>query len=576
MTTNPCDFESLRIKAAKLFAQTMIFVDDQASQHMFGETSPGNLHAPVSGIERTMPDNELKEQDGTGNSGSRYAFNAKSLIDSAMNLGLICSVLRPEKGEKFQNRVASAAQVADIVCLDWEIYDDGGQAALDIINEILERDANQSGRLRLIAIYTGAVANKDKIMELVLEAIPEEIREKQDFIKTTPDSEITNNSGVRIVCLLKKRGVRLDNSISKDQVCESELPQRLQSEFARLSEGLLSNAALATIASIRNSTHHVLSKFVGRMDGPFFHHRAMIDNPEDAEEYAINIVLSELKGAINKQQVGKDHTGRQAIGARIREFANSSEPSDKLTLYYEKGADPKTYELEIGHAIKMVSDGLSRTLKDPSVLLKNRPGKKDFKKSLSSLFSSNLEKARLNMDQFAALTGVQTYPGSYLCRSGAWLPKLGLGTIIQDKNKTYFMCLQASCDSVRISDKGNFLFVSLDEKNNRNNEEPDHIVPIPSDSNKVFKYIGLSTSSKSYRATQTIKFSGSKDTETVNAEKNGQSPSFCFKDTAGNKYVWVADLKRRRALRAAQRLAQDMGRLGFDEFEPYRITHKSG
>ena len=575
MTTNPCDFDSLRFKAAKLFAQTMIFVDDQASQHMSGETSPGNLHAPVSGIERTMPDNELKEQDGTGKLVSSYAFNAKSLIDNAMDLGLICSVLRPKKGEEFQNRVATAAQVADIVCLDWEIYDDSGKAALDIIKEILERDANQSGRLRLIAIYTGAVDKKEEIMKQILDAVPEETREKQNFINT--NSEITNKSGVRIVCLLKKDGVRLDNSLNSDQVCEDKLPERLQLEFARLSEGLLSNAALATIASIRNSTHHVLSKFVGQMDGPFFHHRAMIDNPEDAEEYAINIVLSELKGAINKQQVGKDHTGHQAIGARIREFAKCSEPSDKLTLNYENGADPKAYELEIGHAIKMVSDGLSRTLKDSSEnRLKNRPGDKVFEKSLSSLFSCKLETTRLNMDQFAALTSVQTYPGSYLCRSGAWLPKLGLGTIIQDENKIYLMCLQASCDSVRISEQGYFLFVSLDEKNNRNKEEPDHIVPIPSDSNREFEYIGLSTSCESYRAIQRIKFSGSKVTETVNAEKNGKSPSFCFKDTADNKYIWVADLKRRRALRAAQRLAQDMGRLGFDEFEPYRITHKSG
>ena len=575
MTTIPCDFDSLRFKAAKLFAQTMIFVDDQASQHMSEETSPGNLHPPVSGIERTMPDIELKEQDGTGKLVSSYSFNAKSLIDSAMDLGLICSVLRPKKEEKFQNRVAKAAQVADIVCLDWEIYNDSGQAALDIINRILESDANQSGRLRLIAIYTGAVAEKDKIMDTVFKAIPREVIKKQNFINTT--SEITNNSGVRIVCLLKKDGLLLDDSLNGDQVSEDKLPERLQLEFARLSEGLLSNAALATIASIRNSTHHVLSNFVGQMDGPFFHHRAMIDNPEDAEEYAINIVLSELKGAINKRQVGKDYTGPQAIGARIRELAENSKLSDKLTLNYENGADSKAYELEIGYAIKMVSNGLIRTLKGPSEnQLKNRPGDKVFKKSLSSLFSSNLEKARFNMDQFAALTGVQTYPGSYLCRSGAWLPKLGLGTIIQDENKTYLMCLQASCDSVRISEKGNFLFVSLDEKNNRNNEEPDHIVPIPTVSNNVFKYIGLSTSSKSYRATRTIKFSGSKDTETVNAEKNGQSPSFYFKDTAGNKYVWVADLKRRRALRAAQRLAQDMGRLGFDEFEPYRITHKSG
>ncbi len=568
MTTNLRDFDELRLDAAKLFAQTMIFVDDQASQNMPGEVPPANLRRPGTGIARTMPDNELKEQDKARNSNG-CEFNAKPLIDKAMSLGLICSVLRPEKEENFHNRVVTAAQVADIVCLDWEIYGDGGKAALKIIHDILRKDIDQNGRLRLIAIYTGDVTSEDVIMGRVLEEIPEEIRKEQNFNKTRP-FEITNKNGVRIVCLFKKQGVHLDPSINGNQVSEDELPQRLQSEFAKLSEGLLSNAALATIASIRNSTHHVLSKFVGQMDGPFFHHRAMIGNPEDAEEYAVNIVLSELKGAINKQQVGKDHTGRQAIDARIREVAKSSEPSDKLTLHYEKGASPETYALEIDHAIKMVSDGFSRTLDDSSgKVLPNPPKKNDFKESFSSLFSDNLKTARSNMYQFAALTGVQSYPGSILCLSNEWVPKLGLGTIIQGEDETYLMCLQASCDSVRIKNQGSFLFVGLDKKDT----DPEHVVPIRPDNAIGFDYIGLSTSSESYRATRTIMFSASQDTETVSAEKNDHPSSFCFKDTEGKKYLWVADLKRRRALRTAQRLAQDMGRLGFDEFEPYRVSN---
>ena len=49
----------------QMFAQTMIFVDDQASQHMSEEEAPGNLRAPGRGIHaRMMPDNVLDEQDG--------------------------------------------------------------------------------------------------------------------------------------------------------------------------------------------------------------------------------------------------------------------------------------------------------------------------------------------------------------------------------------------------------------------------------------------------------------------------------------------------------------------------------
>lgn len=565
MATNLRDFDDLRLDAAQMFAQTMIFVDDQASQDMPEEAPPGNLRHPGRGIAKTTPDDKLKEQGGTGNSGSRYPFNAKSLIDNAMNQGLICSVLRPKKGECFQAQVVKAAQVADIVCLDWEIYNDRGKAALKIIRNILQKDIGQRGRLRLIAIYTGDIASQDTIMDKVLEEVPEEIKEEPTFIKTV--SEIKSESGVRIVCLSKKRGIRLEPSISDNQVSEGDLPQRLQSEFAKLSEGLLSNAALATIASIRNSTHHVLSKFVGQMDGPFFHHRAMIDNPEDAEEYAVNIVLSELKGTIDKQQVGKAHTGAPAIDARIRSLTKDSEKPEALTLLYGDEENPQTYELEIGHAVKMVSDGLCTLQCLKGGMLPNPPSDKNFKKSFSSLFSNNLKTARSNMDQFAALTGVQSYPGSILCLSNEWVPKLGLGTIIKGEDEIYLMCLQASCDSVRIENQGSFLFVRLDKKDT----DPEHVVPIPPDN----AYIGLSTSSESYRATRTIIFSASHDTKTVNAKKNDHPISFYFKDAKGKNYLWVADLKRRRALRTAQHLAQDMGRLGFDEFEPYRINQTS-
>ena len=560
------DFDKLRLDAAKMFAQSMIFVDDQASQRP--DSQPiGHLVRPMEGIKaRKVPSSVQDEQDKAADTGG-YTFDAKSLIDRSMELGLICSVLRPEKGENFRDRVVAAACVADIVCLDWEIYDDSGAAASEIISCILQEDNKQNGRLRLIAIYTGDVVNKDTIVDKVFEAIPYEIRRKQDLSKAA--FEIESKSGVRILCLFKKRGVRLESSVGADQVSEVELPERLQLEFAKLSEGLLSNTALATIASIRNSTHHVLSKFSGQMDGPFFHHRALIDNPEDAEEYAVNIILSELKGAVNKQLIGATYTGPQAIAARIQELAINLGDANILKFQYGDSANPKTYNLEVSHAIKIVSDGLC-ILSSLKGKLNSPPKDKHFEKCLSSLFADSLEKAGSQMNQFAALTGIQNHPKSFLCQSGIWFPKLGLGTILRgDEDGSYLLCLQASCDSVRIKDEKNFLFVRLEKKDTG----PDHVVPIQIDNAEEFDCIGLKISSESYRATCTIRFSASQDTKTVNAQRNEHESSFYFEDTEKKKYIWVADLKRRRALRTAQNLGQKLGRLGFDEFEPYR--HKT-
>ncbi|MDE0411186.1 MAG: response regulator receiver domain [Gammaproteobacteria bacterium] len=545
--TNSSNFKDLRLRAAKMFAQSMVFVDDEASQRV--ESQPVSpLERPEEGINaKKVPD--VQDEQDKGNNIEGYTFDAKSLIDRSMELGLICSVLRPEKGEDFKGRVVTAASVADIVCLDWEIYDDGGEAASQIIASILQEDSKQNGRLRLIAIYTGDVTNKNIIMDQVYEAIPAEIKEKQELNKEA--FEIKSKSGVQIVCLFKKHGVRLEATVEAHQVSEAELPQRLQSEFSKLSEGLLSNTALATIASIRNSTHHVLSKFAGQMDGPFFHHRALIDNPEDAEEYAVNIILSELKGAVDKQQIGTDHTGSQAISSRIQELAENLGDAETLKFHYGNRENPETYDLDVKHAIRMASGGL-HLLSDFKNELRNPPPRdSDFKNNFSSLFAGSLEKARSHMHQFAALTGVQTYPGSYLCQQGTWFPKLGLGSIVrEDENESYLLCLQASCDSVRIKGEKYFLFVSLEEEE----ADPDHVIPMQRDNTEGFDCIGLKISSESYRATCTIRFTASQETKTVNAKNNAHEPDFYFEDTEGKKYLWVADLKRRRALRTAQNL----------------------
>src|SRR6202035_4411620 len=115
-----------------------------------------------------------------------------------------------------------------------------------------------------------------------------------------------------------------------------DLPDRLQKEFSLLAGGLLSNVALATIASIRDATHHVLAKMAEPMDAPYFHHRAILPMGSDAEEYSVDVVLSDLKSAVDKRGVAQKYAGPDAIAARIREMAQGSA---NLRLRYElKGA----------------------------------------------------------------------------------------------------------------------------------------------------------------------------------------------------------------------------------------------
>lgn len=561
MTSNSSNFEALRLKAARKFAQTMIVIDDEASQ----QDSETRTHSPKKTVQKPTRKSSFdaeaiepsSKQGQPERNKVKFPLNSRLLIENAMSLGLICSVLRPKKGGNFLEQVVKAAEIADIVCLDWEIHDDGGKTASKIINGILEKDVEKNGRLRLIAIYTGWKQGDD-ILKKICDAIPEELVEDLALKKTLRGIESSN--GVRIVCLYKANGVRLSGPDKKAQVKEDKLPKLLQSEFSILSEGLLSNVALAAIASIRTSTHHVLSKFTGQVDGPYFHHRALLESPDDAEAFVVDIVLSELKAAIDKRQVARDYAGSEAIEKRILEIAGSGK---KLTMHYENDGKPDTIELDVNYAISIIRDGLSSAPKADNQP-PNPPKTKKFKECLSTLFCDSIKEAGLVMHKFAALTCVHAHPGSHLYRSGNLRPKLRLGTIIQDKDKTSFMCLQASCDSVRIKCKTSFLFVPLDTEKRK----PEYVVPNMTETGKS-EYNGFSVSKDSYCKARSMVFLPYSDTETISAKKT-DSGDFYFEDTEGNCYRWIADLKHHRALRTVQRLGQQMGRLGVDEFEPYR------
>ena len=72
---------------------------------------------------------------------------------------------------------------------------------------------------------------------------------------------------------------------------------------------------------------------------------------------------------------------------------------------------------------------------------------------------------------------------------------------------------------MRIEKKGNFLFVPLDEQDSKKKDfKPEHVVPISSGTNQI-KYVGLSTSEKSYRVVRSIEFLACQETKTVNANR---------------------------------------------------------
>ena len=326
------DFCEQRLAAAQMFAQTMIVVDDEASLEPIPErVLENNVDRPGRGDQAAVP----RDEASSNGQAFTHALDAKSLVDKAMEIGLVCSVLkhrREDNQERFKTRVLKAAMRVDIVCLDWKIHRNEEKTACLLIKEIVRQDQKQNGRLRLIAIYTGE-RGRNENLNTIKNSFDETEQSRMKLEVSEDGRAICSAVGLKIVYLFKKHGSRIRGNLAIDQVSESELPNRLLREFSNLSEGLLSNVALGTIAKIRDVTHKVVNSFSGDMDGPYFNHRATIRVPEEAEEYAVNIVLSKLSSAIKIQNIGREIAGRTAVESRVKLIAGGHE---NLEFQYKK------------------------------------------------------------------------------------------------------------------------------------------------------------------------------------------------------------------------------------------------
>lgn len=548
------DFCEDRRKAAESFAQTMIVVDDEATLETVEDPVPNVVVRPERGHRRAAENDDAVagKQDVT------HVLDAKSLVDGAMDIGLVCSVLHHRHGEnqnQLTQRVLKAAARVDIVCLDWEIHGDSGATTCSLIREIVRHDQERNGRLRLIAIYTGERGRRKILNDIKTSWTPAERSRMK--LSVSDRREIRSVVGLKIVCLFKKHGTRLQAGSANDQISESELPDRLLQEFSKLSEGLLSNVALGTVAKIRDVTHQVVGSFSGDMDGPYFHHRASIPVPDEAEEYAVNLVLSELASATRLRKVGRDLAGQSALERRVQSIAG-----ERNSLKFIDENDNET-DIQVNDVIEMILNGYRNV---PNLInVARRPGNERFKKSFTSLFAKNSAEANMLMKKFAALTGTRSHPDDYAIKQLKFSPELGLGTIVLDPKRNHWLCLQASCDSVRLETAQAFLFVPLKEEE----KQPEHVVPCGI-SKTGTSFIGLRVPDKGYTKVASFEFEPDPETKTVLAVKNGKRGRLNFKSVEGQKFIWIADLKQRRALRTASAIGQHMSRSGFDEFEPFR------
>ena len=164
----------------------------------------------------------------------------------------------------------------------------------------------------------------------------------------------------------------------------------------------------------------------------------------------------------------------------------------------------------------------------------------------TSLFTDSIVESRDVMKRFAALTSTGSHPGTVSVRTGEYVPSLGLGTVIVDGSGKYLLCIQASCDTVRITEPWPFLFVPLKEVP----DDAEFVVPRARNADQI-DFVALRVEELGYAKGMSFVFSPDAGTERVLAEKRGKPRRLRFKSTNGRTFEWIADLKHYQALNVA-------------------------
>ncbi|UCA47001.1 response regulator receiver domain [Pseudochrobactrum sp. XF203] len=558
-------FSNDQLAAAHAFAQTMIVFDDQPSDGKINFSNVEKLSKPSRGNQTssTLPVSEDTESAPLPS----HPLNARALVQAAIKSGIICSVVNPTGDEdNVVEGVVMAARRADIISLDWNIQSssgpsDNGKLATEIIARILEKDLEIGSRLRLIAIYSGEVSS-EKIYNSIKTALA-----KKSFIFTysLDDNALTYKKNVRIVFKKKKTNSREDGL----GVSEENLPKELLEEFSKLSSGLLTNVALATIAQLRDTTHHILSKFTSDMDAPYFHHHSKLKGNESSKDYAVSIILSALKAEIEKSKVTETYTSEEAIKNRI-DLYKSNNSTFKFTYESKKGQ--KVFNLrkeDIYDIVIKGYDGWSEESRKEAKSIKDNtnnsiPSKGDVEKNLTNTFHDNSTDASNSMKKFMLITSTQSTELSEIHKKTP--PRLGLGSVLQNSDSEYYLCLQATCDTVR--GDGYFFFIPLDiaEKN----AVAQIITPnVTSDSDD--NLIELVIPKRCYTKSLSIPFGAiTKEKPYIDVIYNQSSKKYLIKAEDGKEYRWLANLKYKKALQLAQLVSHELARVGYDQFEPFR------
>lgn len=531
---------------AKDFLKTVVCFDDKAYK-------TSQVDAAISRTAKKDSDGFQDEEKESGSNfsekdkpkkdehepiGSSKEVDPKVLTDSFANMGILCTVIEPDTNEATARvQIKKMARIADVAIIDWELRNQQGEKdvsiARDAIVDIIKEDDKSGGCLRLIVIYSDGVGT-DIISELA------ELLKENGF-------SVSGN------CLELQNGHSLVTFFHKSEVSYQELPTRVVDSFTKLTSGLLPAAALSAITVIRQHSHHLLATFPATLDGAFITHRCLIPDPNDAEQFLVDLFETEIGTLLTRSNI------HEAVdGTKSEIWVRDRLPQEQLNCF-----------------IPLLKEYSTDKCKDFSGKIRELCGKKMSGKELGNkifeiLYSCADPKERERAkEEFSILSTLDVHRNNISCYE-SHPPRLRLGTIVRDLDtNTYLLCIQPLCDSTRIADDKETIFPFLALVIRSDAKDLDLCIP-NKDTTEDVTWLSILPKPQQLVSYQ---FTGKSKAEAyVEANNFGPREEYIFQNSNGKKcFEWVADLKLGKAQRVASELAARIHTMGIDEFEWLRL-----
>jgi hypothetical protein len=471
-------------------------------------------------------------------------LNIRSLSDAFADKQINCSCVfpyddDPGKEQKIE-RIISAALPSDIVIIDWYLQEKDASITTEILKRIAENDAQTNGRIRLICIYT-----QEPSTEALLSDAKQALEEGGlPIAKFKHDNEFIQGDNFYLTVVTKK------------DISEEELPKHLLTCAKELSKGMLPSFALAAVSAIRKNMHHIITKFSDDLDAAYVANRLIADTPEDVSELIKDLFISECNTALEIEKVAEKHLDIPQI--------------EKWVNFHNQPVN-ETCEPQIEGIAKyeVTKAGLENIIKE------GRPKVKDKKLQnvshcLHKTTNASIE-AQKNFSNFVVMKH-ELAGNNKINLDSKWEPVLSTGSILykQSGDKTeYYYCLTPACDTLRIEEETNFLFLRLEDPSSVSEKKANLVI---TDQEGKLKMLYINPKPSNIAP---FPFKGNTESKKVKAKRinpeNG-TPHFTFETTSGEKLYWLGEVRDHRATHDMAELNRQWLRLGINDSEYLRLA----